>query len=102
MKTPDQQMKYFYLIAYVCLACHPELPAQNNPVYKPFKVDIGFGMAIQQNGSTGREVKINPGYDSLTLHTVIFHYYIKNPPFNRELLTSRSSRDTIYFKFFSA
>jgi len=58
----DQQMRNSYLLVWICLVPAISLNAQNNPVYQPFQVDIAMGMAIKQNGSTGGEVRINPGY----------------------------------------
>ena len=55
-------MRNLCLFVWICLVPAISLNAQNNPGYNPFQVDIAIGMAIQQNGSTGGEVKINPGY----------------------------------------
>jgi hypothetical protein len=55
-------MKKLLLIVLISTAYSLETNAQNNQVYKPFNVEIGFGITIQESGSHGGIFYINPGY----------------------------------------
>ena len=55
-------MKNKNLILFICIAYSVQGKAQNNPLYKPFDMELGFGVAIQQLGKPGAIFNINPAY----------------------------------------
>jgi hypothetical protein len=55
-------MRYFLLLLFIFNTIIINTHAQNEPIYKPFSIDIGAGYAFQQSGSPGGIIYINPGY----------------------------------------
>jgi hypothetical protein len=55
-------MKYIFLLLLIFNAICIQTHAQNEPIYKPFSIDMGAGYAFQQSGSPGGTFYINPGY----------------------------------------
>ncbi len=55
-------MRYFLLLLFIFNTIFINTYAQNEPIYKPFSIDIGAGYSFQQSGSPGGTIYINPGY----------------------------------------